>query len=152
MIRSGTVWAEVEQNMRDLKRECPHIDFMISPTLSMMNIWHFVEFNRYMIEQGFIDAKDFNLNILQGPREYRIDLLPQAIKLEFKQQFEEHVEWLRSRDTIQRAVGGFEGAVKFMMATDNTALLPKFWKNMQDLDRIRNESILDSIPELAALK
>jgi hypothetical protein len=39
-----------------------------------------------------------------------------------------------------------------MMATDNTALLPKFWKNMQDLDRIRNENILDVIPELSALK
>ena len=41
VIRSGTDWAQVEQNIRDLKRECPHIDFMISPTLSMMNIWNF---------------------------------------------------------------------------------------------------------------
>mgnify|MGYP003347383498 CR=1 FL=1 len=29
IIRSGTDWAQVEQNIRDLKRECPHIDFMI---------------------------------------------------------------------------------------------------------------------------
>lgn len=151
MIRSGTVWTEVEQNIRDLKRECPHIDFMISPTLSMMNIWHFVEFNRYMIEQGFIEAKDFNLNILQGPREYRIDLLPPDIKLEFKQQFEEHVEWLRSRDTIQRAVGGFEGAVKFMMATDNSHLLTEFWDTVNDLDYSRKESLISVVPELSRI-
>ena len=87
VIRSGTNWAQVEQNIRDLKRECPHIDFMISPTLSMMNIWNFVNFHRYMIDQGFIQPKDFNLNILQGPKDYRIDMLPMDIKLKFKKQF-----------------------------------------------------------------
>jgi radical SAM protein with 4Fe4S-binding SPASM domain len=152
IIRSGTDWAQVEQNIRDLKRECPHIDFMISPTLSVMNIWQFIEFHRYMIDQGFIEPKDFNLNILQGPRAYRIDILPQDIKLEFKKKFEEHIEWLMPRDTIQRAVGGFRGAIQFMMATDNSALLPEFWETVNDLDWSRNESLSDVIPELNVLE
>jgi radical SAM protein with 4Fe4S-binding SPASM domain len=148
MIRSGTDWAQVEQNIRDLKRECPHIDFMISPTLSMMNIWNFVPFHRYMIEQGFIEPKDFNLNILQGPAEYRIDVLPPELKLQFKQQFEEHIEWLRPRDPINRATGGFEGAIAFMMSTDNSKLLPDFWETVSDLDWSRNERLIHVVPEL----
>lgn len=148
VIRSGTDWAQVEQNIRDLKRECPHIDFMISPTLSMMNIWNFVPFHRYMIEQGFIEPKDFNLNILQGPSEYRIDMLPMDLKLKFKQQFEEHIEWLTGRDPIQRAVGGFQGAISFMMATDNSHLLPDFWRTVNELDWSRNENLLSVVPEL----
>jgi radical SAM protein with 4Fe4S-binding SPASM domain len=152
IIRSGTDWAQVEQNIRDLKRECPHIDFMISPTLSAMNIWKFVEFHRYMIEQDFIQPKDFNLNILQGPRAYRIDILPHDIKLEFKKKFEEHIEWLIPRDTIQRAVGGFRGAIQFMMATDNSALLPEFWETVNDLDWSRNESLIDAVPELQCIE
>lgn len=152
IIRSGTNWAQVEQNIRDLKRECPHIDFMISPTLSVMNIWQFIDFHRYMIDQGFIEPKDFNLNILQGPRAYRIDILPQDIKLEFKKKFEEHIEWLIPRDTIQRAVGGFRGAIQFMMATDNSALLPEFWETVNDLDWSRNETLSDVIPELNVLE
>ena len=151
MIRSGTDWLQVEQNIRDLKRECPHIDFMISPTLSMMNIWNFTKFHRYMVEQGFIAAKDFNLNILQGPKEYRIDLLPLDIKLKFKKEFEEHIEWLRPIDTIQRAVGGFEGAITFMMATDNSHLLANFWETINDLDWSRSESLISVVPELAAI-
>lgn len=151
IIRSGTDWAQVEQNIRDLKRECPHIDFMISPTLSIMNIWNFTRFHRYMVESGFIQAKDFNLNILQGPDYYRIDLLPMAIKLQFKQEFEDHIEWLRDRDPIQRAVGGFEGAIAFMMATDNSHLLPNFWKTVNDLDWSRTESLLSVVPELEAI-
>jgi organic radical activating enzyme len=151
MIRSGTDWAQVEQNIRDLKRECPHIDFMISPTLSMMNIWNFVSFHRYMIDQGFIEPKDFNLNILQGPAEYRIDVLPDEIKLQFKKQFEEHIEWLRPRDPISRATGGFEGAVAFMMSTDNSRLLPDFWETVSDLDWSRNERLIHVVPELAQI-
>jgi organic radical activating enzyme len=148
VIRSGTKWADVEQNIRDLKRECPHIDFMISPTLSMMNIWNFVNFHRYMIDQGFIQPKDFNLNILQGPQDYRIDMLPMDIKLRFKQQFEEHIEWLKDQDPIQRAVAGFQGAIQFMMAIDNSHLLKDFWESVNDLDWSRSESLIAVVPEL----
>jgi radical SAM protein with 4Fe4S-binding SPASM domain len=151
IIRSGTDWADIEKNIRELKQECPHIDFMISPTLSMMNIWNFVNFHKYMIEQGFIEPKDFNLNILQGPECYRIDVLPLSIKLQFKQQFEEHIEWLTPRDSLHRATGGFEAAIKFMMETDNSHLLPKFWYAVTDLDWSRKESLMSVVPELQCL-
>jgi len=47
---------------------------------------------------------------------------------------------------------GFESAVKFMIATDNTHLIDTFWRKTHELDAIRNESILDVIPELTALR
>ncbi len=151
LIRSGTVWSKVEQNIRDLKRECPHIDFMISPTLSVMNIWNFVKFHRYMVDQGFIRPGDFNLNILQSPNEYRIDILPLAIKEQFRQQFQDHISWLNTLDSLQRATGGFEAAIKFMMSQDRTDLLPEFWETASDLDWSRNERIVDAVPELSQL-
>jgi hypothetical protein len=151
IIRSGTDWAQVEQNIRDLKQECPHIDFMISPTLSIMNIWNFTRFHRYMVDNNFIKAQDFNLNILQGPDNYRIDMLPMDLKLKFKAEFEAHIAWLEPQDGIQRAVGGFRGAIEFMMATDNSHLLPDFWRTVNDLDWSRNESLLSVVPELEAI-
>jgi hypothetical protein len=51
-------------------------------------------------------------------------------------------------DPLQRATVGFESAMKFMMATDNSKLIPKFWAKTFTLDRIRKESVLDIIPEL----
>jgi radical SAM protein with 4Fe4S-binding SPASM domain len=151
VIRSGTDWAQVEQNIRDLKRECPHIDFMISPTLSVMNIWNFTRFHRYMVEQQFIRPGDFNLNILQSPPEYRIDILPQTIKEEFKKEFEQHIKWLQENDPLQRATGGFEAAIKFMMAQDRSDLLPTFWETASDLDWSRNERIITAVPELSKI-
>jgi len=152
VIRSGTDWNKVEQNIRDIKRECPHIDFMISPTLSMMNIWNFTRFHKYMVEQNFIEAKDFNLNILQGPELYRIDILPTEWKQHFKKDFEEHLQWLQDKDPIQRAIGGFEGAIQFMMANDNSHLLKDFWESVNDLDWSRSESLVEVVPELKALE
>jgi hypothetical protein len=47
---------------------------------------------------------------------------------------------------------GFESAVKFMLATDNSHLLEKFWEKTRQLDAIRQENVLEIIPELKYLK
>jgi hypothetical protein len=78
-------------------------------------------------------------------------MLPMDIKLKFKQEFEDHIEWLKDKDPIQRAVGGFQGAITFMMATDNSHLLPNFWNTVNDLDWSRNEDLLSVVPELECI-
>jgi dihydroorotase len=60
--------------------------------------------------------------------------------------------WLRPQDPLHRATVGFESAIKFMDATDNTHLLPEFWQRTQVLDALRNEELLQVIPELGDLK
>jgi hypothetical protein len=47
---------------------------------------------------------------------------------------------------------GFESAVTYMMAADNTPLIAKFWSKTAELDAMRNEHILEVIPELKALQ
>jgi len=152
VIRSGTDWADIEQNIRDLKRECPHIDLMIGPTVSIMNIWNICKFHRYMVDQGLIEAKDFNLNLLQHPHFYRIDIIPVDIKLQLKQEIEQHLEWLRPIDTLQRATSGFEGVIQLMMSADNSAYLSDFWKATEQLDAIRSEKLIDVVPELKQIQ
>jgi hypothetical protein len=65
--------------------------------------------------------------------------------------FEEHLDWLRPLDDLRRATVGFESGIKFMMATDNTHLVSKFWHKTHQLDDIRREHLLDYLPELEAL-
>ena len=151
-IRKGTDWAVVEQNRRDMLKICPDVDFYISPTLSIMNAWHLPDFHRDWVEQGLIRAQDLNVNILQDPAYYRIDIAPVKYKQLLRVKFEEHIEWLQKQgDSLGRATQGFESAVSFMMATDNTHLIDTFWRKTHDLDEIRKEKMLDVIPELGAL-
>ena len=151
-IRKGTNWDQVERNREQMLEICPNVDFYVSPTLSIMNALHLPKFHRNWVDRGFIKAQDLNVNILQDPPHYRIDIAPIKYKQRIRMAYDEHLEWLRPLDPLQRATVGFESAITYMMSSDNSALLPKFWATTQELDAIRNEHILEVIPELAAVK
>ena len=151
-IRKGTDWAVVEQNRRDMLRICPEVDFYISPTLSILNAHHLPDFHRDWTNRGLIRAQDLNVNILQDPLYYRIDIAPAEYKQKLSTIYLNHITWLHEQDPLGRATQGFESAITFMNATDNTHLIDTFWRKTHELDEIRRENIMDVIPELAALK
>jgi predicted 3-demethylubiquinone-9 3-methyltransferase (glyoxalase superfamily) len=117
-----------------------------------MNACHLPDFHRDWVERGLIRAQDLNVNILQDPVYYRIDIAPAEYKKELNTKYLNHIMWLCDQDPLGRATQGFESAVKFMMATDNTHLIDTFWRKTHELDSIRRENIMEVIPELAALK
>jgi MoaA/NifB/PqqE/SkfB family radical SAM enzyme len=150
-IRRGTVWDQVERNREQMMAICPQVDFYISPTLSIMNAWHLPHFHRTWVDKGLIRPQDLNVNILQDPAHLRIDIAPIKYKQRLRVAYEEHLAWLRPQDPLNRATVGFESAINFLMATDNSALIPKFWSKTLELDTIRQEQVLHAIPELEAL-
>ena len=151
-IRKGTNWNQVEQNRIEMMRVCPNVDFYVSFTLSILNALHLPDFHRDWVSRGFVRAQDFNVNILMDPKHYRIDIATLEYKNLIKEKFEQHLEWLRPIDNLRRATVGYESAIKFMYATDNTQLINQFWVKTRQLDDIRNENILTVIPELEKLK
>lgn len=151
LVRKGTDWAQVEHNREEMLRICPQVDFYISPTLSVMTVFQLPEFHRNWVEKGFLKHQDLNVNILQDPAFYRIDILPETTKQELKQKYEEHIAWLAPHDHLRRATVGFESSIKFMMADDKTHLIPAFWDRNNKLDKIRSEDLLAVIPELKAI-
>jgi radical SAM protein with 4Fe4S-binding SPASM domain len=151
-IRHGTAWDTVERNREHMLRECPNVDFYISPTLSIMNALHLPDFHREWVEKELIRAQDLNVNILQDPAHFRIDIAPREYKQRIEESYQAHLDWLRPQDQLNRATVGFESAIKFMWATDNTHLIDTFWRRTHELDTIRNESWRLVLPELAALK
>jgi sulfatase maturation enzyme AslB (radical SAM superfamily) len=151
-IRKGTDWSRVEQNRIDMLKICPDVDFYISPTLSIMNAWHLPDFHRDWVDRGLIKPQDLNVNILQDPPHYRIDIATIKYKQRIRVKYEEHIAWLATQDPLQRASEGFKSAINFMMATDKTHLIDTFWRKTYELDCIRSERWSDVIPELQALQ
>lgn len=151
-IRKGTRWSDVVQNRHRMIATCPNVDFYISPTLSILNAWHLPDFHRDWVAQGLIRTQDLNVNILQDPAYLRIDIAPAEYKQRLEEKYRRHLSWLNNQDPLQRATQGFESAITFMMATDNTPLIDTFWHKTHELDSIRNESWQHALPELAALK
>lgn len=151
-IRKGTVWNTVEDNRQRMLDTCPEVDFYISPTVSILNALHVPDFHQDWVERGLLCHQDLNVNLLQDPAYLRVDIATTELKQRIQTRVEQHIEWLKPHDRLQRATEGFQSLIKFMNTTDNQALIEQFWSNTNQLDQIRGENLLDIIPELAILK
>jgi MoaA/NifB/PqqE/SkfB family radical SAM enzyme len=151
-IRKGTDWYQIESNREKMLEICPDVDFYVSPTLSILNAYHISEFHRDWTQRGLIQAQDLNVNILQDPLHYRIDVATQPMKLELSAMWKDHLDWLEPQDSLKRATNGFKSAISFLNNIDNSHMIPVFWAKTNELDAIRNERLLDHVPELKALQ
>jgi len=150
-IRTGTKWETIENNRKLMLKECPNVDFYISATLSIFNALHITDFHKDWINKGLIKPQDFNINILQDPPHYRIDIANKDYKGRINDKLNSHIKWLTDKDKLNRASTGYKSALTFMYATDNTHLIETFWDKTKELDKIRNVNILDYIQELKQL-
>ncbi len=66
-MRKGTDWAQVERNREQMLEICPGVDFYISPTLSILNSYHIVDFHRDWINKGILKPWELKVNIMQSP-------------------------------------------------------------------------------------
>ena len=150
-MRKGTVWEDVVANRKRMLEVCPQVDFYISSTVGLINALHIPDFHRIWVDQGLLKPQDFNFNLLQFPYAQRIDLLPDAYKQKVKEKYETHLEWLRPLDSLTRATKGFESGIDYMMRRDNSKDIQQFKDTMQKLDKIRDENMLQTFPELKGL-
>jgi organic radical activating enzyme len=150
-MRKGTDWSQIERNRENMMRISPNVDFYISPTLSIMNARSLVNFHRDWVAKGFLTPSALNVNILQDPQWYRLDVLPAHYKKEIEQLYLDHIEWLRPVDDLKRAITGFESAINFMNANDKSNLLPKARSKFEQMDAIRGEDVFSVIPELKGI-
>jgi len=151
-MRKGTDWEEIVENRRRMQAICPNVDFYVSATVSIFNAWHISDFHREWVDLGLIRAQDININILQSPDWYRVDILPQEIKDQIRTKVHQHLEWLEPLDRMTRATSGFNGLLSFMDAQQSQHLLPEFFKKTKELDLLRGEDFFNTFPELAGLQ
>lgn len=151
-MRKGTIWSEIEENRRRMIEVCPRVDFYISATINLFNIFHITDFHRDWIDKGLIKPQDFNINILRGPAYYRADILPREMKDDAIAKIETMVDWIKDRDQLTRATNAYKGLINFLNETDNSKLIPHFFAINEQLDQLRKEKFDDVFPELRRLR
>ncbi len=151
LMRNGTKWADVERNREDMLKKCPDVDFYISPTVGIFNYSHIIDFHNDWVQKGFIREGDINVNMIQDPLHYRIDVITPKMKKEVEPKYKEHIEKIRPKDHLNRATGGFESALNMMMADDRSDLIPTFKRITSQLDRHRGQETHEIFPELSEI-
>jgi MoaA/NifB/PqqE/SkfB family radical SAM enzyme len=148
--RKGTVWADVESNIKQLKETSPEVDFYISATVSAYNAWHITDFHRSWVDKGYIKPADWYMNVLLNNQRFRMSVLPETLRKEIKYKWEKHLAWLEPQDHIGRATDGYKSAIKFL-DDDHTHLLDEFKAFNVEFDKLRDENFDDVYPELKGI-
>jgi hypothetical protein len=152
IIRKGTDWKRIEKNIEKLKKEAPHVQFTITPTISIWNIFTFADFFDEMVDKGYIDPKPeawqqgHRFNLLTGPWYANIMILPDHVKDKIIERYRLSVKRYEYNEHIKNA---FKMIIYSLRHGDsNKGGLLEFIKSNDEVDGHRNEQLLDVVPDL----
>lgn len=157
-IRKNIVWTEVENNIKRLRKEAPHVNFYLSPTISIMNAYNIVDFHREWVEKGYIGYHDIMLNILYGPDLYCIKNLPTQHKQKLTDLYNDHIDWLTEHTTPENTdtFGDVRDDYRNLLGVMNNLPADNDWVEKMDknifLDKLRGEDFFTVFPEYDDLK
>lgn len=146
-LRSFSKWSTILENQKQIKEQCPNIYFFVSATLSIINALHLPDFHRSWVEQGLINAHDFDINLVEQPAYLSIVNAPAGLKEEIKFKYCKHLEWVNQVDKTGRSASAFESVIKLV---DHDGVFDKdvFWNRIDQLDRYHQTTLLNVFPEL----
>jgi sulfatase maturation enzyme AslB (radical SAM superfamily) len=152
--RKNAKWDVVESNIKKIVESPSNIKFILSPTISIYNIYHLPSFHHYMFDQGLIKMDDFIPTLLVQPAEYNIQSLPLELKEEVRVKLEEHILWLTQvmdlgNEQAQYCLSQFRNILTFLFANNDPTLWSKLLTKENAMDKIRGESFMQVFPEYA---
>ena len=154
-IRKGTVWENIVNNRIQMQKETPEIEFDITPTVSMMNVWHLPDFHREWVELGYIKPASMRINNLLDPRYFCMQVLPLDFKKEVTDKWMKHIEFIKNHkdyDPNYRWEESVIGMLAFLNKQDRSYLLPDTIAELEQWDIVRKENWYDVLSELNFMK
>ena len=148
LIRAGTEWDVIEDNRRQMIKECPEVYFEITPTVSIMNVYHLPDFHRDWVDRGLLEPNNIRVNMLTYPDYYRIQIIPKEERKKFIDKYNEHIKWIDDNFGKGVAKEGFMSILNFLEQKNYENLIPDFIDRNTPLDELRGESLFEVCPEL----
>ena len=148
LIRAGMEWDVIEENRKQMLKECPDVYFEITPTVSIMNVYHLPDFHKDWIDRGLLEPNNVRMNILTYPDDYRIQIIPLNERKKFINKYHEHIKWIDDNFGDGVAKRGFESVLDFLQQENYENLIPEFISRNKGLDELRGESLFEICPEL----
>jgi organic radical activating enzyme len=139
-IRHGTVWDDIEKNLTQLQKECPHVKFTVTSTVHMLNIESLIQLQKYWHQIPFSFTK------LAQPEHLTVQVLPLHHKQRLAKIINLHVNWLQDKEKYPLALA-WQSIVKYMFADDCSYKLKEFKRLTLELDQYRKESFQSVFPQ-----
>lgn len=155
LIRSGTVWPKVEQNLRDLTT-LKNIILRPGITVGAWNVFRLPEIVRHLVDLGVIipgplQTKNFFINLLESPKWYHVHILSDEHRAEIIKKITSFIKEHNAKyDTDLEHL--FTHILHELRKPRDMHSVAKFLQITEQIDSIRNENLFEVIPELGYIR
>jgi len=160
LIRSGTVWSKVEENLKKLAK---YDNIILRPgmTIGAWNVRRIPVIINYLTDIGvikrhpliyqYINYNNFFFNLLDHPKHYHINILPDDYRNETIKELEAFiVEYNTKYNTDLNPI--FTQIFHELKQPFNLDAAKKFLHVSEQVDKIRGEDIFATIPEMEIVR
>jgi hypothetical protein len=156
LLRSGMKWSKILENREIIRNECSQIEINVQFVWQNSNYLHSIDFFKFLLKSKFVEyPNNIKIHYLHDPDFMSLKtLLPEdKSKLEEKlSKFKKEIQSKFSEDQCHEFVSNLDSCIRLMNDSDNSHLLPLYFKNMERLDIMRNENLLETFPEFLKIK
>jgi radical SAM protein with 4Fe4S-binding SPASM domain len=146
-IREGTVWKDIEHNIKTVQQEVPHVKLQTGSVISVFNLYTIPEFLNYLLENNLFSNDSFHpyfYNIM-NPAYYSADVIPDNLKKII-------INRLTNLNYNQSINNEIKKVIIYLQNSEyNSALREQFINTTTHYDKIRNRSFVNTFPELREL-
>jgi hypothetical protein len=154
LIRAGTVWSKVEENLK-LLTTLDNIIVRPGMTIGAWNVRRLPVIINHLIDIGVVNAKhkhqNFFINLLQHPAHYHVSVLPDDYRVETIAELKAFIQQHNKKynTTVDHA---FTHIIHELEKPFNKQAAEKFVWSTEKVDGIRDEDLFAVIPEMLAVK
>lgn len=162
--RTPAKWEAVYRNMQRLEEADVNLKAWYAFTVTPYNVFHFPEFMRWKLEESGLDSYNpvtgprpiVTHHMCHSPKYYNVKVLPSQLKQRVVEHYNTFRDWIQSTDYDDHIKNNFvkllDGVEKFMLSEDySEQWLEQFVDQTRKLDEIRNQNILDIVPQYKEL-
>ena len=163
--RTPAKFDTVYKNMMTLQNnERINLKAWFAYTVTPMNVFHTADFMKWKLTESGLDKFNpitgprpvITHHMCHSPKYYNVKVLPQYLKDQVAEHYQEHKDWVLTTDFSDKVKNNFikvlNGIEKFMMSEDySEEWLDHFVDQTAKLDEVRNQNILDIVPQYKKL-
>ena len=156
-IRKGMNWEVILNNREIIREKCPHIYFTVHCVAQITNSLNLTNFLTKLLQIDFVkNPKRISIHYLHWPDFQSITVLSEEMKDRVKEDIGIFKGWVIKKypnyDDHDHLIVEMDKLVDYMYSKNHVKYLPIYFENMSKLDKLRNQNLLNTFPELKGRK
>ena len=152
-IRTNLKWDKFKENFERVKTEAPEIFLFPAPTIGLLNMEVFPEFQRFYVDAGWAVNYPFVPNFVSWPEWQHPAAVPDWYKERVIKKYEEQITWLENHPLGKNQILGCQNIISYLRQDRfdeerQRYLIDQLWKRLWVFNETGNLNWIESLPHI----